>query len=387
MSGARLAAVTTRMAPHRARLALTVAAMTVIAVGCKKDSDAGDEDKPATAAVTCVVATAAQIDDTVEVTGVIAPPPKLDAIVSSPVTGRVSQVAVEEGDHVAAGALLATIEDPALPAGSLEAQAAVASARAAKTQGEVETARQERLVTAGIGARKDLDDARAKAAQSAAELDAANARAGLANKQLARRELRAPRAGVVLHLWKRVGESVDGTTATPIAEVADVSTLELHAQASPAALANVQDGMPATVRVIGIDKPFLASVVRVAPAVDPVTLLGSIRITIAGSESLKVGSAGSARIAFAQRHGLLVPPSALRRSLVGADEVVVCDNGTARVRSVKVGQGTERGVEIADGIKAGEQVVTDHVLGLEDGQALTPAKPAAASPPTTTKGS
>src|SRR5262249_56197171 len=99
----------------------------VVAVACRHapEAEAGDDDKPAPAAVTCRPAAAATIDDLVDVTGVIAPPPKLDAVVSSPVPGRVAQVMVDEGDRVAAGALLAGVEDPALGAGSREAKAAV----------------------------------------------------------------------------------------------------------------------------------------------------------------------------------------------------------------------------------------------------------------------
>jgi hypothetical protein len=62
--------------------------------------------------------------------------------------------------------------------------------------------------------------------------------------------------------------------------------------------------------------------------------------------------------------------------MVGEDQVVVCEGGTAHVRTVAIGrrddQGLE-GVEIRDGLRAGEQVVVDHVLGLEDGQPLVAA--------------
>jgi len=348
-----------------------------LAVACKREAAEVGDDKPAPAAVTCQPAALATIEDTVEVTGVIAPPPKLDAIVSSPIAGRVGRVSVDEGDRVAAGALLAVIEDPALPAGTIEAKAGVAVAEAAKASAELELARQQRLVDAGIGARKDLDDARARSAGAAAELDAANARSGLATSQLARRELRAPRGGIVLHLWKRVGESVDGTTATPVAEIADLSILELHAQVSTSAMARLADKLPATVRVIGLPAPFAASVVRVAPAVDPATLLGGVRLAIdpaaAGIAGVRVGSAATARIVIATRPGVVVPETALRRSMVGADEVVVCDGNVARIATVAIGQRGERGVEIADGLKPGDQIVVDHVLGIEDGQALTAA--------------
>jgi HlyD family secretion protein len=348
-------------------------AVVALALACRHATEAEEEDKPAPAAVTCRPVVAATIDDLIDVNGVIAPPPKLDAVVSSPVPGRVAQVAVEEGDHVAAGALLAVIEDPALGAGSLEANAAVENAKAQRAAADQEVARQERLVASGIGARKDLDDARAKQAAAVAELAGAGARAGLAGAQLARREIRAPRAGVVLHLQRKVGESVDGTAATPVAEVADLSVLELHAQATPAALRPLRDGMPATIRVLGSEAPVEGAVVRVAPAVDPATLLGLVRIALATSEGIKVGTSATGRISIGKRPGIRVPATALRRSLVGEDEVVVCDGGTARVRKVAIGNRGDDGVEIKEGLKAGEQVVIDHVLGLQNDQPLTVA--------------
>lgn len=347
----------------------------VLVLGCKKPADPAEEDKLGTAAVTCQTVESTQIEDTVSVSGVIAPPPKLDAIVSSPVAGRVAMVFVEEGDHVQAGQQLATIEDPALPAGSLEAKAAVMSARANKAAADQEVARQERLVNSGIGARKDLDDARAKAAASAAELDAANARSGLASTQMARREVRAPRAGVVLHVLRRVGESVDGTAGTPICEIADLTVLEVHAQVPPVALTPLREGMTAMASVLGFDAPIAASVIRVAPAVDPSTLLGLVRLRLEKSDNVKVGNAATAQIVVDKRPGIRVPASSLRRSMVGEDEVVVCEANVAHVRTVAVGTRSEQGVEIKDGVKPGEQVVIDHVLGLEEGQPLSAEKP------------
>ncbi len=345
------------------------AALLIALLGCRHAAEE-PEEAPATAQVTCAPVEAAEIEERVEVSGVIAPPPKLDAVVSAPVPGRVAQVLVEEGDHVAAGALLAQIEDPALPAGSLEAKAGVAAAEAAKLAADQDVARQHRLVSIGIGASKDLDDAKARATAAAAELDAARARSGLARSQLARREIRAPRAGVVLHVYRRVGESVDGTSATPIAEVADVSVLELHAQALPAVLGRLRDGMPATVQVLGHDAPIPATVVRVAPAVDPVTLLGLVRLSLSTTDGVKVGAAATAQIATARRPGLRVPATAVRRSMVGQNEVVVCADGKAAVHAVEIGERGERGVEILHGLAAGDRIVVDHPLGLEDGQPL-----------------
>ena len=108
-----------------------------------------------------------------------------------------------------------------------------------------------------------------------------------------------------------------------------------------------------------------------SPAVDPATLLGLVRVRL-GAAGQRAGRRGRDRArSCSRRHdGVGVPPAALRRSAVGADEVVVCDHGVARVRTVDARQARRCGVEIANGVKPGEQVVVDHVLGLEDGQAL-----------------
>jgi hypothetical protein len=117
--------------------------------------------------------------------------------------------------------------------------------------------------------------------------------------------------------------------------------------------------------------------VRVAPAVDPATLLGGVRLAIdpkaEGIAGVKVGSAATARIVIATRPGVVVPEAALRRSMVGADEVVVCDGNVARITAVTVGQRSERGVELTGGLKPGDRIVVDHVLGIEDGQRLVAA--------------
>jgi HlyD family secretion protein len=342
----------------------------VLLVACSHKSEPEDEPETLPAAqVTCAPVAKTEVDDVVEVSGVIAAEPRLDAIVSSPVAGRVAKLAVEEGDTVAAGALLAVIDDPGLPADSISAHADVASAEAAKEAADQELARQQRLVDTGIGARRDLEDARAKARAAAATLEGAHARSGLASKRLARSELRAPHAGVILHVWKRAGETVDGTSATPVVEVADLTNLELHAHVSAATLGELRESMSAKVHVLGRET-YDGEVVRIAPAVDPTTLLGTVRIRLTGAKGVTVGSAATGSISTGRHPALVVPAAALRRSSVGADELVVCAGGKADVRTVVVGVRGDKTVEIKSGLEPGQQIVVDHVLGIEQGQQL-----------------
>ncbi|TMQ19114.1 MAG: hypothetical protein E6J90_18745 [Deltaproteobacteria bacterium] len=69
----------------RGRTIALVAALGVLgglgALGCRRTAEEAEDDKPAPAAVTCRPVEAATIADTIDVAGVIAPPPKLDAVV------------------------------------------------------------------------------------------------------------------------------------------------------------------------------------------------------------------------------------------------------------------------------------------------------------------
>ena len=377
--------------PVRGRLAIvTAAADRGARVQGRARGRAGRGAAPA-AAVTCAPIATTPVDDVVEVNGVIAPPPKLDAVVSSPVAGRVAQVGVEEGDQVAAGALLATIEDPALP-GREPSRPGPRSPRRRRpsTAAQQELARQQRLVETGIGARRDLDDARAKAAAAAAELDAANARAGLASRQHARRELRAPHAGVVLHVWKRVGESVDGTTATPVAEVADVAMLELRAQVPPAALvAAPRRAWRRRVQVIG----------------DRGAAAGEGRARRAGGRSDDAARHGARRSSQGTRSDpgrqrrrprrivdrAAPGPGRSRRTRCGArwsapTRSSSATGGVAHAcahgdRRHSADEATASRSSTGASRPAASRSCIDHVLGLEDGQPLDRADPQTRKPP------
>ena len=76
-----------------------------------------------------------------------------DAVLSSLIAGRVTGLSVDVGDQVKAGQVVARIEDPALAAGTREAQAAVASAQAELTSAGLARVRLQKLVDQGIAAR------------------------------------------------------------------------------------------------------------------------------------------------------------------------------------------------------------------------------------------
>jgi RND family efflux transporter MFP subunit len=352
-------------------------ASAVAMVGCGQAApDEPADDELAPAAVTCAPVVVAMVGDATALRGVVAPPPRADAQIGSTMAGRIRAVLVEEGDRVTAGQVIASIDEPAMAAGSDTARAAVAAATAAFANATAQRDRQERLLAQGIAASKDVEEARARAASAQADLDAARAGNRLAAGQLARTDVRAPMAGTVLRVFRRTGEAVDGTPATPIVELADLVVLELRAEVPAARLLEVAPGAAASVRFDALPEVAIPGrVLRIALAVDPATSLGAIRILLTPPPEtrLLVGLTGTAAIVRGLRPGLLVPATALRRSSEGSDEIVVCggDKGaTAAVRAVEVGPAHAGVVEVKTGLTATDQVVVDRALGLADGQPL-----------------
>jgi multidrug resistance efflux pump len=200
-------------------------------------------------------------NNVIELGGTISVPPDRDSIIVSSTTGQVARVVVAEGDRVETGSLLAVIDDASAIVAAQQAEANVEVAKAAGSQGA---------------------------------LDTAHARAAEARAALARGEVRSPRNGVVVHVFRAAGESLDGTM--PIARVADVSTLELHTRIAADALARVRPGMAARVTVRDGAAPVAGTVVYVAPAVDTTTGVGLVRIALASNAGIRVGASASARI-------------------------------------------------------------------------------------------
>ncbi len=358
------------------------AAIAAFVFACSKPAAEADSAAPAAApvVVSCVAARPATATEHIVLRGVVAAPPDRDAIVAAAVAGRIATLRVREGDRVKAGELLATLDDPALASAVIEGDAARAAAKASLANADAALARAQRLFDQGIVPRRDVEDAAARRAVALADTQASDARGQLARQQQSRARVTAPISGVVVRVWRRAGELVDGSAATPILEIADPAQLELRSDAPAAELVRLSEGAAAEIHLDAVPGSSLAAkIVYVAPSVDTVTSLGVVRATIApaqgGALQPKLGLAGQIVVGVPGRAGVvLVPAVAVRRSAGGAEEVVVCESeaagsakATAKVREVTTGERTGNDVQIVSGLAAGERVVTRHVVALEDG--------------------
>jgi RND family efflux transporter MFP subunit len=322
--------------------------------------------------VKCAAPRSEPLDEVLELPGRIEPPPGGDLPVASQVAGRLVEVSVREGQHIATGDIVASVDDVASRDAVRQAEATLAQSHAAAANANATLERVRALVARGIAARQELDDAEARAETEKQAVASATAATHLAQRTLGRVQVRATFPGVVTRLWRGPGALVDGTAATPIVQVAASTSAEFVAAATQAELVRAETGQPARVRVDEASEDVPAQVRIRSSSLDPTTGLGTIRIALLSAPaSLVMGAYGRATITTRHRDAVLaVPSEALRGAISDGAEVVVCKNGKAELRRIRVGYRDAKRVEVVEGLAANERVAVDHVLGLDTGTAI-----------------
>jgi RND family efflux transporter MFP subunit len=338
------------------------------------------------------------------------------ASVSSKATGRLEWLGVQEGERVAAGAVIARLENRDVAASREQAAAAVQAARANLVQGEAELAdaeaalkrarelAQQNFVSASA---VDAAEARYRKARAAIESLRANIAVAEANLRAAtvafeQTLIRAPFAGIVLTKSANVGDivtpfsSAAGTTGA-VVTMADMSTLEVEADVSESSIAKIAVGQPAEIQLDAFpDLRLAGSVSRIVPTVDRSKATLLVKVSFDETDA-RVLPDMSAKIAFLSRRlapeerkpvPALRPEAVVKRD--GRDFVFVVagsadpapggaarktadEGGAVRLTAVTVG-GKVGDLVRVDGLAPGARVVIAPPKRLADGQAVTALK-------------
>ena len=285
--------------------------------------------------------------------------------------GIVTSVLVQPGTWVAAGQVLATIDRSVqVQTGeSLAAQVNVARSDARLAQAELDRASQ--LVDRGFISKADID-------RKAATRDAANARVRVAQAQLAetrartgRLSIRAPAAGLVLTRNVEPGQVVSSGSGT-LFRLARGGELELRATLSDADMTSVRVGVPAQVTPVGGTNQFTGHVWQVSPVIDPQTRQGVAKIALPYNPALRPGGFASATIIRGNSEVPLLPESAIQSDAKGNFVYVVDAKNEVVRRPIKVGQVSDAGVAIVEGLAGTERVVIAAGAFLNAGQKVAP---------------
>jgi RND family efflux transporter MFP subunit len=327
-----------------------------------------------------------------------------EATVSSKITGRLAEVLIEEGESVAAGQVLARLDDVDARAALELAQARLTAARAqlGQIEAQLEQARrdarrQEELREKRLNSEQALENARTQVLTLNAELAAQRGQIGVAEAQLRVAQVdydntivRAPFAGVIVAKAAQPGEIVSpisaggGFTRTGIGTIVDMDSLEIEVDVNEAYINRVRPQQPVQAVLDAYpDWKIPAAVIAIIPTADRSKATVKVRIALERKDPRIVPDMG-VRVAFldddpggrpAQSvRGVRVPASAVVQR-DGASVVFVVEGNRARLRPVTAGAGEGDYRLVEDGLTSGDRVVVDPPAGLGDGMRIAPRAP------------
>ncbi len=326
--------------------------------------------------------------------------PRRRATVSTQITGTLTQVLIEEGDHVAKGQVLARLEDSALRAGLgaaranlASARAQVATAQAQLAQAQADERRQAELLASGMVTKQAGEQARTAVATGVAQLDGRRRDADAANAALTQAQVnfdysvvRAPFAGVVTEKAAQVGEIVSplsaggGFTRTGVGTIVDMDSLEVDVDVGEAYIGQVKADMPAEAVLDAYpDWKIPAHVIAIVPAADRGKGTVKVRVALEQKDARLVPDV-AARVSFLAQKADAAAAQAPRGALVPAQAVVQRD-GRAAVFVVVDGKAVLHTVtpapqdvgalkSIPAGVAVGDRVVLSPPPSLHDGAAV-----------------
>jgi RND family efflux transporter MFP subunit len=285
------------------------------------------------------------------------------------VTGYLKSIAVDKGDEVEKGALLAEIEVPEL------------MADAAKNKAEVELAA--------------VDYKRSSEAQKSApdlitplSVDTAKSKLEVAKANLDRAEtllkftkLTAPFAGIVTRRMVDAGSFIPAATAgspqsAAIVTISDFRTVRVQVAVPEVEASLVKKDQPAQIAVEGLPgKKFDSKVTRYSYALDEATKTMLVEIELPNPKlELRPGMYATVRIGIERKEDvLLIPVDALSMEKANAFVFTVA-GGKAKKTPIKIGFNDGANVEVVSGANPDEPVIRLGKTPLTDGQSVNIAE-------------
>jgi RND family efflux transporter MFP subunit len=298
--------------------------------------------------------------------------PEQDATVRAELSGAVVQTFADVGQRVAAGAVLARLDDRAIRDSYLSAQTSVVTAQNNYNVARRELERAQTLARAGAIAERDVELARNQAAAASAQL--ANARAVFANaaKQLGYTQVRAPFAGVVAQRHVNAGDVVSPGGA--LFTVVNPASMRLEASVPADQVSSIRVGLPVEFSVTGYpNRVFAGRITRVSPTADPATRQVQIVAVVPNAGNTLVGGLfAEGRVASETRTAPVAPATAIDERGLRPFAMRIRNGRTERV-DVQLGIRDEANeiVEIRSGIVPGDTVLLGAARGVSPGTPIT----------------
>ena len=375
--------------------------------GCRSGHNAADAaTQPQSAAVSVVQR--GNISHVLSLAGQFQPYQVID--VHAKVSGYVRHIYVDIGDRVRAGQTLAMLEVPELNAQYRASQSEEQRSREQIRIAQHQISRAEashvalqanydRLLQAskaqpGLIAEQELDDARAQADASQAQVDTARSTLSAAEQQadVAKADMErygalqsyttitAPLSGVVIWRYADTGALIQAGTASdtqslPLVKLSQSDLLRLRLPVPEDAVGYIHNGDTVQIRVDALHRSFSGKIVRFTRNVSLETRTMETEVDVPNQDlSIDPGMYANTYVQLAHReHVLTVPLLAVQHADSGRSWVLVVDSqNRVHRREVTLGIQGSLLAEVKGGLQQGDRVVLGNAARYKDGERITP---------------
>lgn len=249
---------------------------------------------------------------------------KTDIDIRPQVTGFITKVHVDEGQHVRKGQVLFTIDQVQYQAAVDQAEASLNSARTAVSTAELTEANKRKLFDKNIISEYEWQMAANQLAQAKAQLSQAQAAVTNARKNLAYTTVTAPSDGVVGTIPNREGSLASPSSAVPLTTVSDNNEVYAYFSLNEKDILELTDGgtkslneaiaaLPAVKLSLanGTVYPIDGKVATVSGVIDNTTGSASVRALFDNPNGmLRSGNTGQVSIPVIAHDAITIPQKA-----------------------------------------------------------------------------
>ena len=273
----------------------------------------------------------------------------------SEISGKVIHIYFKEGGKVKKGELLVKINDADL-------QAQLKKAKAAQKIAEEISARDKQLLAKQGISQQEYD-------QSLSVVDQAKADVSLLVAQIDKTEIRSNYNGVIG--LKSVSEGSYITPSVKIASIQEIEPVKIDFSVPEKYMNAVKVGDPVTFTVQGSRDVYNAKIFAIEPKIDLATRSLMVR-AICPNQDEKVlpGSFANVELILKQIDNAIMIPTQAVIPILKGQQVYVSKNGKAQTVKVQTGLRNDSTIQITNGLKPGDTVITTGIMMLKPGSNL-----------------
>jgi RND family efflux transporter MFP subunit len=346
---------------------LTVACVSLSALGCGGKTAAGGPTGPQAMPVQVLVVTSERIPDTTEYLSTLKS--RQSAVINPQVEGQIVKIFVKSGDQVTPGEPLLQIDPMKQEATLSSQQATLAAQQASMRLAKVQLERSQKLYAAGVISKQDFDNAQSTYDASEAQVKALEQQVEQQSVELRYYKVSAPAEGIVGDIPVHVGDRVQVTTLLTRVDLPGALEAYIYVPADRAS--SLKLGLPVRLLDENGNSVSDTSVTFVSPQVetDTQTVLAKAAVENAKAK-LRIEQQVRAQITWSAHEGPVIPVLAVQRINGQAFVFVAAKEGNATVarqKLLKLSDTIGNDYAVLDGVKAGEHLITSGTQFLQDG--------------------